>query len=299
MRFAGAAITNLTRDHLDYHGSMAAYAAAKASLFDLPGLALRVVNVDDAFGRELRAKHPQAIAVSPSGAWCEAGGGAWLRATDVRLGIDGARFRVESSFGSASLRTRLLGEFNLANALTVLGTLLGLGLPLDDAGALLAELTPPPGRMQHFGGVDCAPLVAVDYAHTPDALDKALQTLRTHTHGRLWCVFGCGGDRDRGKRSQMGEVAGRLADEIIVTDDNPRTESPAAIVADILAGLTHPVRVLHDREAAIAAAVESAAAADAVLIAGKGHEQTQIVGRESRPFSDAAAVQRALARRIA
>ncbi|RYG86435.1 UDP-N-acetylmuramoyl-L-alanyl-D-glutamate--2,6-diaminopimelate ligase [bacterium] len=299
VRFTGAALTNLTRDHLDYHGTMAAYAAAKASLFDRPGLALRVVNVDDSLGRDLRAKHPDAIAVSPSGTWQEAGEGAWLCATDVRLGAEGVRFRVQSSFGDAVANTRLLGEFNLANALTVLGALLGLGLPLDEAVASLVELTPPPGRMQRFGGVNGAPLVAVDYAHTPDALDKALQALRNHATGRLWCVFGCGGDRDRGKRPQMGAVAERLADEIVVTDDNPRTESPEAIVADILAGLTRPVRVLHDREAAIAAAIDVAAEGDAILVAGKGHESVQIVGREARPFSDAAAVERALARRAA
>ncbi len=180
----------------------------------------------------------------------------------------------------------------------MLGVLLGLKLDLDAAASALELLVPPPGRMERFGGDRHAPLVAVDYAHTPDALEKALQALRAHTTGRLWCVFGCGGDRDRGKRPLMGAIAAELADELVVTDDNPRGESPARIVADILEGTgSGVVRVIHDRATAIATAVLAAAPGDSVLVAGKGHESVQIVGLEQRPFSDAAAVTAALARR--
>jgi UDP-N-acetylmuramoyl-L-alanyl-D-glutamate--2,6-diaminopimelate ligase len=299
VHFAAAVLTNLTRDHLDYHGTMQDYAAAKASLFAVPGLALRVVNADDDFGGELLARHADAMAISPAGRWQSRDARPWLNAVDVRLRADGASFRLESSFGPAAVRTQLLGEFNLANALTVLGVLLGLGRPLDEAVALLARLTPPPGRMQRFGG-DAAPLVAVDYAHTPDALEKALQALRAHCAGRLWCVFGCGGDRDRGKRPLMGAIAARLADEVVLTDDNPRSESPAAIVAEIVAGMgAASVRVIHARDAAIRSAVLAARPGDAVLVAGKGHESVQIVGEEQRPFSDADAVVAALQRRAA
>lgn len=298
VRFAAAVLTNLTREHLDFHGTMQNYAATKASLFERKEVSLRVVNADDELGRSLLARHADAIAVSPSGQWRGDAGRPYLRARDVRLADDGVAFALESSFGQRQLRTPLIGGFNLANALTVLGVLLGLGLGLDAAAAALEMLAPPPGRMQRFGGGLHAPLVAVDYAHTPDALEKALQALRAHAAGRLWCVFGCGGDRDRGKRPLMGAIAARLADELVVTDDNPRGESPARIVADILEGTgSRAVRVVHDRAAAIATAVLAAAPGDAVLVAGKGHESVQIVGLEQRPFSDAAAVAAALARR--
>ncbi|MET0291043.1 MAG: UDP-N-acetylmuramoyl-L-alanyl-D-glutamate--2,6-diaminopimelate ligase [Steroidobacteraceae bacterium] len=293
VRFAAAVLTNLTRDHLDYHGTMERYAEAKALLFSRDEVAVRVVNVDDAFGRALLARYPQAIGVSPSGQMAR-GDGAWLRATHVALDDAGLSFELDSTFGAARVETSLIGGFNLANALTVLGALLGLGLPLNEATEALRALAPPPGRMERFGGGANAPLVAVDYAHTPDALEKALQALREHTTGKLWCVFGCGGDRDRGKRPVMGEIAARLADEIVVTDDNPRTESSADIVAEILAGISRPVNVEHDRAAAIAMAVRSARPGDAVLVAGKGHESVQIVGTEQRPFSDAVAVRDAL-----
>jgi UDP-N-acetylmuramoyl-L-alanyl-D-glutamate--2,6-diaminopimelate ligase len=299
VQFAAAVLTNLTRDHLDYHGSMENYAAAKAMLFERDEVALRVANVDDAFGRSLVARYPDCIAVSPSGDWQPAAGvsRAWLRATDVRLGAEGARFRLDSSFGAREVHTSLIGDFNLANAMTVLGVLLGLGLSLDVAADALQTLAPPPGRMQRFGG-GAAPLVAVDYAHTPDALEKALQALRAHSAGTLWCVFGCGGDRDRGKRASMGAIAARLADELVITDDNPRSESPAVIVRDILEGVgARNARVVHDRAAAIELAVRAAEPGDAVLVAGKGHESVQIIGNEQRPFSDASAVAAALARR--
>jgi len=300
VRFAAAVLTNLSRDHLDFHGSMENYAAAKASLFERAEVSLRVVNADDDLGRRLLARYADAIAVSPSGAWRDEGTRPFLQAGDVAIDDGGLSFELQSSFGQRRVRVPLIGAFNLANALTVLGVLLGLDIDLDTAVDAIGRVDAPPGRMQRFGGGERAPLVAVDYAHTPDALEKALQALRVHAAGRLWCVFGCGGDRDRGKRPQMGAIAARFADEVVVTDDNPRSESPAAIVADILEGMgSHPVRVVHDRAAAIASAVLGAAPGDAVLVAGKGHESVQVVGREQRPFSDADAVRAALARRDA
>ncbi len=258
VRFAAAVFTNLTHDHLDYHGTFERYGEAKALLFSREEVAVRVINADDAFGATLLARYPDAIGFSASGRRGD-DGRAWLRATEVVLEGDGLRFTVESSFGSANIATPLIGDFNLANALTVLGVLLGLGLDLGTAAAAMQSLVPPPGRMERFGGGASAPLVAVDYAHTPDALEKALQALRQHTRGRLWCVFGCGGDRDRAKRPVMGAIAARLADEVVVTDDNPRGESPATIVRDILAGIdAAPVRVEHDRATAIAFAVLAA-----------------------------------------
>jgi UDP-N-acetylmuramoyl-L-alanyl-D-glutamate--2,6-diaminopimelate ligase len=296
VRFAAAVLTNLTRDHLDYHGTMESYAAAKALLFARDEVSLRVVNADDAFGRSLLARYGDAIAISTDAGAAQGAfaGRSFLCAREQRLTGDGMSFLLESSFGTRRMRSPLIGAFNLANAVTVLGVLLGLGVSIDEAAAQLATLQPPPGRMQRFGG-GAAPLVVVDYAHTPDALDKALHALRAHCPDRLWCVFGCGGDRDRGKRAPMGAIAARLADELVITDDNPRTESPAAIARDILDGVgAHPARVIHDRAAAIAFAVRSARPGDAVLVAGKGHESVQIVGTGQRPFSDAAAVATAL-----
>ena len=299
VRFAAAVLTNLTHDHLDYHGSFERYGEAKALLFSREEVEVRVINADDAFGETLLSRYPDAIAFSASGRRV-AGGRPWLRAIDVEMQGAGLHFTLESSFGTARIETSLIGDFNLANVLTVLGVLLGLGFDLASAASVMSALSPPPGRMERFGGGATAPLVAVDYAHTPDALEKALLALRRHTAGRLWCVFGCGGDRDRAKRPMMGAVAARLADQVIVTDDNPRTESAAAIVREILAGIDDSlVRVEHDRATAIALAVRAARPGDSVLVAGKGHESVQIVGREQRPFSDADTVRAALARSAA
>jgi UDP-N-acetylmuramoyl-L-alanyl-D-glutamate--2,6-diaminopimelate ligase len=207
------------------------------------------------------------------------------------------RFTLRSSFGTAQVTAPLIGAFNVDNLLAVLGVLLGAGVSLDAAIAAVAAVRAPPGRLEIFGGGGL-PLAIVDYAHTPDALDKALAVLRGHCGGRLWCVFGCGGDRDPGKRPQMGRIAAARADELIVTDDNPRSEDPGSIVRGILTGITgRTPRVIHDRGAAIATALAEAAPGDAVLIAGKGHEEYQIVGQERRAFSDAQAVCAALALR--
>jgi UDP-N-acetylmuramoyl-L-alanyl-D-glutamate--2,6-diaminopimelate ligase len=222
--------------------------------------------------------------------------GRCLRAHDVRFDATGTRFTLSGSFGNAEVATTLLGEFNVDNVLAVLAVLLGSGVSLQRAVDALRSLAPPAGRLEVIARPG-APLAVVDYAHTPDALEKALQVLRRHCTGRLVVVFGCGGDRDRGKRPQMGAVAARLADAVIVTDDNPRTESGDAIVQQILegcAGSAVPVTVRRDRAAAIAASIRNARQGDVVLVAGKGHESVQIVGTEHRPFSDQAEVRAAL-----
>ena len=209
----------------------------------------------------------------------------------------GMRFTLRSSFGTAQVTAPLVGAFNVDNLLAVLGVLLGSGIAFDAAVAAVATVTAPPGRLETFGG-GALPLAVVDYAHTPDALDKALAVLREHCSGRLWCVFGCGGDRDAGKRPDMGRIAAAHADTVIVTDDNPRSEDPAAIVRGILAGVAGAApRVIHDRGTAIATAIAEAAPGDAVLVAGKGHEDYQLVGGERRSFSDARTVRAALAQR--
>jgi UDP-N-acetylmuramoyl-L-alanyl-D-glutamate--2,6-diaminopimelate ligase len=308
VRFHTAVFTNLSRDHLDYHGDMRAYGAAKARLFDWPTLAARVINVDDEFGIELAGRaHPGARLIlttrRPPGADADLAalpGALIVRAAAASALPRGLRLEVEAQGVRARLDSPLLGDFNVANLLSVLGALLALDVPLAEACAALAQCQAPPGRMQASGG-GTLPLVIVDYAHTPDALDKALRAARAHCSGRLWCVFGCGGDRDAGKRAAMGRIASGLADALVVTDDNPRGEDPAAIVAAILEGVTHRehLTVEHDRAAAIGGAVRAAAAGDVVLIAGKGHEDYQIVGAERRPFSDIQVVRAALAARSA
>jgi len=308
VRFHTAVFTNLSRDHLDYHGDMHAYGAAKARLFDWPTLVARVINVDDAFGIELAGRaHPGARLVLTTrrapGADADLAalpGALIVRAVATTALPRGLQLEVEAQGRRARLDSPLLGDFNAANLLSVLGALLALDVPLEEACAALARCEAPPGRMQASGG-GALPLVIVDYAHTPDALEQALRAARAHCGGRLWCVFGCGGDRDAGKRAPMGRVAASLADELVVTDDNPRSEDPARIVAAILEGVARRghVTVEHDRAAAIGTALRGAAAGDVVLVAGKGHEDYQIVGAERRPFSDIGVVHAALARRSA
>jgi UDP-N-acetylmuramoyl-L-alanyl-D-glutamate--2,6-diaminopimelate ligase len=300
VRFCAAAFTNLTREHLDYHGTMQAYGESKAGLFSWPGLAARVINIDDEFGAELAHRKAQSgrlivtsrSAVSASRvAFHTALGHDVVRAGRVALTPRGIEMRVASAFGSGDLQLPLIGEFNADNILTVLGLLGALGLHFADAAPVLARCKPPPGRMEAFGG-GTRPLVLVDYAHTPDALSQALRAARAHCAGRLVVVFGCGGDRDRGKRPLMGGIAADFADAIFVTDDNPRGEQPERIVNDIVSGMPagRSAHVVHDRAAAIRAAVESAHGGDVVLIAGKGHEQYQIYGSERRRFSDQSVV---------
>jgi len=300
VHFHTAAFTNLTRDHLDYHGTMQAYGAAKAKLLEWPGLAYRIINVDDAFGAQL-AQLPSAAqlivtsrareAVPPTGA-------RFVRAARVQGEPIGLTIEVESSWGSQVLQMRLVGEFNVDNVLTVLAVLLAWGIPLGEAVVALSRCRAASGRMEMFGGRGRTPLTIVDYAHTPDALANALRASRMHCRGQLRVVFGCGGDRDAGKRPLMGAIAAELADDIVLTDDNPRSEDPRRIVSDIMAGVAAqaPLTVEHDRAAAIRLALTRSAPDDVVLIAGKGHEDYQIVGAERRAFRDQAVVTAELAR---
>jgi UDP-N-acetylmuramoyl-L-alanyl-D-glutamate--2,6-diaminopimelate ligase len=289
-----AVFTNLSRDHLDYHGSMAAYFESKARLFQFPTLSCAVINRDDEWGRELLRRPQQASQVLS----CSASGSAAadLRARSISASARGIAFAVQTPWGKAEVESRLLGGFNVANLLAVIACLGHLGLELERVVELVAGLDPVAGRMNRLGGDSHTPLAVVDYAHTPDALEQALISLRAHTHGRLICVFGCGGDRDVGKRPQMGAIAERLADRVILTDDNPRSEDGDAIVAAILAGCARPERIEieRDRGQAIARAIAAATPGDVVLIAGKGHEAYQDSAGVRRPFDDLAAARAAL-----
>jgi UDP-N-acetylmuramoyl-L-alanyl-D-glutamate--2,6-diaminopimelate ligase len=284
IRFHTAVFTNLSHDHLDYHRDMNAYRAAKRRLFFMPGLEFAVLNADDDFGRVLIEELHGPLRVISYGIEST---DADLRLSDIRNFRDGSSARIESSFGSGEFRTRLLGHFNLENLLAVTGTLVSLGLTLDSVLDVLPRLDPVVGRMQVFGG-EGTPRVVVDYAHTPDALNKAMQALRAHTDGRLFCVFGCGGDRDAAKRPVMGGAAESLADVVILTDDNPRTEPGDKIIDDILRGMGNPERVIVERERrrAIERALTEAATEDVVLVAGKGHETYQIIGDARIAYSD-------------
>lgn len=292
--FKVAVFTNLTRDHLDYHGDMASYGAAKAKLFAWPSLQSVVINLDDAFGVALLdsiAPGVAVIAVSATGA-----PGARLRAREPMLDPAGLRFVLCEGAEQHDIRSPLLGRFNIDNLLAVAGSLRALGWPLAEVADILPRLSPVDGRMSRVGGGPGEPLVVVDYAHTPDALAQALASLRAHTPGRLHCVFGCGGERDRGKRPQMAAIAEAGADHVWVTDDNPRGESGDAILADIKAGFSVPasVHVERDRAKAIAMTVASAAAGDVILIAGKGHEPYQEIAGHKYDFDDLAIARAAL-----
>ena len=292
-KFDTALFTNLTRDHLDYHGDMERYGAAKAKLFHWPGLANAVINLDDRFGRELalglRGAAPRVLGYGI--------GQGEIAGHRVDLSTRGLRLEIRTPWGAAQLDSRLIGGFNVSNLLGTLGVLLTADLKLDDAVAALAQVEPVAGRLEMIREPG-RPLVVVDYAHTPDALEKVLETLREivgHERGaRLICVFGCGGDRDPGKRPIMGEVATRLADLAIVTSDNPRSEDPLAIVDQVVAGAhaNHEIEV--DRAGAIARAIGEAREGDVVLVAGKGHETYQEVDGERLPFSDAEVARKAL-----
>ncbi|MDE2565023.1 MAG: UDP-N-acetylmuramoyl-L-alanyl-D-glutamate--2,6-diaminopimelate ligase, partial [Burkholderiales bacterium] len=296
-----ALYTNLTRDHLDYHGSMAAYAQAKRRLFHWPGLRAAVLNIDDANGAaladELSGRGVDLWTVSLQGP-------ARLQAGPRRYEGGGLAFEVSGSGGTGpgAVRSRLVGEFNASNLLVVIGGLCALGWPLAEAAAAASGVTPVPGRLQRVPGGPGSPEVVVDYAHTPDALLQVLRALRplaAARGGRLWCLFGCGGNRDATKRPLMGAIAAAEADRVVLTSDNPRDEPPLAILAQIRAGIAEPgaVELIEDRRAAIAHAVGRAAAADVVLLAGKGHETTQEAAGVKRPFSDADEAAAALRRR--
>jgi UDP-N-acetylmuramyl-tripeptide synthetase len=286
--FDTALFTNLSRDHLDYHGTMVAYGQAKARLFAWPGLRTAVINADDPFGQGLidaaRSRRQHVVSYGFSN--------ADVAGTGIAMGGGGIALSVATPWGRGAVETRVVGEFNAHNLLGVLAVLLDSGIAFDAALGALSALTPPPGRMQRFGG-DGKPLVIVDYAHTPDALEKALLALRpaVASTGELICVFGCGGDRDKGKRPQMGQIAATLADRIVVTTDNPRSEDPAEIASAIVHGIRQTnarrYRIELDRGAAILSAIAAARSADVVLIAGKGHETYQEVKDVRVPFADA------------
>ena len=304
-RIAVAAFTNFTQDHLDFHGTMDAYWQAKAHLFAWPGLQAAVVNVDDARGAALAAEWRAPAALRT----CGVAQPADLQARQLRYADGGLAFDVCEGAECAPVATTLIGDYNVANVLTVIGVLRALGVTLADAARACSQLGPVPGRMQRVDvapGTAALPEVVVDYAHTPDALEKALRALAplaTARGGRLWCVFGCGGDRDAGKRPLMGAIAAAHAAHAVVTSDNPRSEAPEAITAQIAAGVpagdAARVAVITDRHAAIAHAVSHAAAADVVLIAGKGHEDYQEAHGVRHAFVDADEARTALCARAA
>jgi UDP-N-acetylmuramoyl-L-alanyl-D-glutamate--2,6-diaminopimelate ligase len=298
-RIHTAILTNLTQDHLDYHGNMAAYWQAKTKLFAWPGLRAAVVNVDDAYGAELAADIALRSGEAALDLWtvsmCNP---ARLQAHAIEHISSGVRFTVVEGAERFDLATQLIGDYNIANVLGVIAAMRSVGVPLTAAVQACAQLTPVPGRMECVS-VPGKPLVAVDYAHTPDALAKALDALKPLAQaraGRLWCVFGCGGNRDNAKRPLMGAIAGGHADRVVVTSDNPRGEAPEAIISQILLGLTGlaGVTVEPDRARAIAQTLAQAAPVDVVLVAGKGHEDYQEISGQRLPFSDLAQVRRAL-----
>ncbi|MDP2828754.1 MAG: UDP-N-acetylmuramoyl-L-alanyl-D-glutamate--2,6-diaminopimelate ligase [Sulfuricellaceae bacterium] len=297
VKFDVAMLTNLSRDHLDYHGDMQSYAKAKSSLFEREELQYAVLNLDDPFGQSLTAKlgcggvkvagygfhhQPENCQIAVLG-------------KNLEMSANGMRFEVATPWGKASIESAMLGRFNASNLLGTLSALLVSGVPLDSAIAGLAQAQPVAGRLQKLGG-GTQPIVVVDYAHTPDALEKVLQALReiTATDARLVCVFGCGGNRDKGKRPQMGRIASALADSVIVTSDNPRHENSRHIIEQITEDMEPNFHVEEDRAAAIDIAIRQARPGDIVLIAGKGHERHQEIAGIKYPFSDVEVAQRIL-----
>ena len=301
IHFNIAVFTNLSHDHLDFHKNMASYAAAKRRLFSFDGIDAAVINADDEFGerlaKELRA-HSKVFTYSVNNAQAD------IFTQNTRYSLNSISSDVVSPWGRATIMIPLIGEFNLSNALAALAAMLAIGGDFNALIAAFSEVTAVKGRMEIVSdslsqSIDDKTVV-VDYAHTPQALELALAALRSHTKGRLWCVFGCGGDRDNDKRAAMGRIAKNLADSVVITSDNPRSEPSAQIIDDILLGIDdmHDVNVEPDRAAAIAFAITQAAAGDLILVAGKGHEQFQIIGTEKRPFSDADEVRQCLSREL-
>ncbi len=293
VQFDVAAFTNLSRDHLDYHGDMETYGAWKARLFDFPGIATAVVNLDDAFGlklaRRLVDRGQDVVGYTHVGKNAAAVPGARvLLAEGLQLAAVGQRFRVVWEGEAREFQARVLAPFNVSNLLAVIAALLTRGIGFDDVLQAASRLAPPEGRMQLVGGVG-EPLVVIDYAHSPDALAKVLEAVRATARargGQLVCVFGCGGDRDTGKRPLMGEIARQHADRVVVTSDNPRSEDPLSIIEAIRAGAGVQSEAVVDRAQAIALAVRESGENDVVVVAGKGHEPYQeILGRRV-PFSD-------------
>ncbi|WP_250534695.1 UDP-N-acetylmuramoyl-L-alanyl-D-glutamate--2,6-diaminopimelate ligase [Caballeronia sp. AZ10_KS36] len=303
-----AIFTNLTQDHLDYHGTFEAYEAAKARLFAWPSLKTAIVNRDDAAGQRLieslRGKVRTIAYAVDMPADAPPSADAVLLASHVRATATGTAFHLSSDWGEAEVEVNTLGAFNVSNLLAVLGVLLEVGVPFDAALTRISKLESVNGRMERLGGrlQNDEPLVVIDYAHTPDALEKTLAALRpiaAARGGELVCMFGCGGNRDATKRPLMGEIAERLADQVVITSDNPRSEDPLAIIDQIAAGMKHAAnaRRIEDRASAILQALRSAAREDVVLLAGKGHEATQEIMGKKRAFSDQDHARLALAAR--
>jgi UDP-N-acetylmuramoyl-L-alanyl-D-glutamate--2,6-diaminopimelate ligase len=301
--FTVGVFTNLSHDHLDYHGNMENYAAAKRRFFTDFGLANAVFNLDDPYGQRWLSELKNTLNIYGYSTHTDytSQHTLSLTATAIQLSLSGIQAEVNSPWGNSIIHSRLLGRFNLSNLLAVLAVLKALGIDWQQAVECISNLPTVAGRMDCFGGINQngrqLPLVVVDYAHKPDALAQVLQVLREHCSGKLWCVFGCGGDRDRAKRPVMAAIAERFADRVIVTDDNPRTEDPQVITTEICQGFTNlkQVKVEHDRAKAITDAIQQAQGNDIVLIAGKGHEEYQIIVDRILPFSDIAWVKQVLA----
>jgi UDP-N-acetylmuramoyl-L-alanyl-D-glutamate--2,6-diaminopimelate ligase len=298
VQFDIAVLTNFSRDHLDYHGTMADYAEAKSLLFRMNNLKSAVINADDELGQRLIAEMQTSPASVLAYGTSEIDTGkvdSWIRADHIRMLPDGVQFDVLSSWGQASVSLGLIGRFNVQNAMVALGVMLECGVDFKQAIADLQKLETVPGRMELITK-DQGPSVVVDFAHTPDALEQVLKSLKAHVNGKLYCVFGCGGDRDKGKRPQMGQVAESLADVVVLTSDNPRSENPDDIIEDIKQGLESADKAIVEpsRAKAIGMAVEIASKGDVVLVAGKGHEAFQVVGDLKLPFSDQEQVRSAL-----
>lgn len=291
-----AVFTNLTRDHLDYHGDMATYANAKKKLLEWDGLKVAVLNGDDEFGAEvaaeLKAKNRRVLTYGMTNKSCD------VLAESVEFSEHGITLSVITPSGKATVLVNVVGQFNAYNLLAVLTTLLASDVSLKDAIKALAILKPVTGRMQQYGG-GLMPLVVVDYAHTPDALEQVLKSLRAQTKGQLICVFGCGGDRDSGKRPLMGKVASELADRVVVTSDNPRSESSSAIIQAVMDGVKQNAISIENRADAISHAIKNAQSGDVILLAGKGHENYQEIAGVKYRFSDIEMAQKFLQERAA
>ncbi|HQZ87556.1 MAG TPA: UDP-N-acetylmuramoyl-L-alanyl-D-glutamate--2,6-diaminopimelate ligase, partial [Gammaproteobacteria bacterium] len=310
VEFDTVIFTNLTRDHLDYHQNMQTYGEVKKKLFTEFQAKQSIINLDDAFGRvlftELKAlnKTGRVLGYSchkiPPVPPFSKGGNNVVIADNVVLDKHGIRATVKTPWGEGELRSHLLGLFNVSNILAALTAVCLQGVPLNAVLKAIKAISTAPGRMMRFGGNTEMPLVIVDYAHKPDALALVLEALRGHCVGELWCVVGCGGDRDRGKRPVMAAIGERLSDHLYLTQDNPRTEDPTQIMAEMIQGLKNPTKVIveYDRAKAIDSAIKNAKAEDIILVAGKGHETYQIIGTEKMPFSDKLVVEAALERRM-
>jgi len=278
VQFFCTLFTNLSHDHLDYHGDMASYANCKRKLFTEFHSELVIANAGDSIGAGL-------IDIANADFIVSYGAGGDVFADDIELTSDGMKFVVEGNGVEFELSTPLIGKVNIPNLELLVATLLALSVPIDDIGSIVAQIKPAPGRMELIQATDIAKVV-IDYAHTPDALEKALLSVKEHCAGALWCVFGCGGDRDKEKRPLMGKIADRYADHIVITNDNPRSEAPSIIVEQIAEGISGVMEVVLDRAQAINQSIHRAGEDDWVLIAGKGHETTQTIAEQVLPFSD-------------